>query len=97
MARGGAQLGDKTLLDALAPAIEKVEQYSQREPPDFLGAAQAASDAATEAIESTRGWIAKQGRQCFTGERSIGTVDPGIVAVATMIQKVTETLKDTYQ
>ena len=97
MARGGAQLGDKTLLDTLAPATDKLEEWSQKETQDILGAFQAATGIATETIESTRGWIAKRGRQFFTGERSIGTLDPGIVAVAVMLQAVTKALKDAYE
>jgi len=94
MQRGGAGLGDKTLLDAIAPATDKLEEWGQKDTQDILGALQAAADAATEAIESTRGWIAKRGRQSYTGERSIGTLDPGIVAVATMMQAVAKALKD---
>jgi dihydroxyacetone kinase phosphoprotein-dependent L subunit len=94
MARGGAQLGDKTLLDAVAPAADKLEEWSKKEPQDFLGAFQAATDAATERIESTRGWMAKRGRQSFLGERSRGSLDPGIVAVATMMQAVTKALNE---
>ena len=96
MQRGGAGLGDKTLLDAIAPATDKLEEWSQRDTQDVLGALQSAADGATEAIESTRGWIAKRGRQSYTGERSIGTLDPGIVAVATMMQAVAKALKDAH-
>lgn len=94
MARGGAQLGDKTLLDAVASATDKFEEWSKKEPQDFLGAFQAATDATTERIESTRDWVAKRGRQSFLGERSRGTLDPGIVAVATMMQAVTKALNE---
>ncbi len=62
----------------------------------MLGAFQAAADAATKQIEATRGWIAKRGRQSFTGERSIGTLDPGIVAVATMMQEAVKKLKEAH-
>jgi len=96
MARGGAQLGDKTLLDAVAPATDKLEEWSQKTPWDVLGALQAAADVASDAIESTKGWEAKRGRQSFTGERSKGTVDPGIVAVATMMQAITKALRKAY-
>lgn len=96
MQRGGAGLGDKTLLDAIAPATDKLEEWSRRDTQDALGALQSAADAATEAIESTRGWIAKRGRQSYTGERSIGTLDPGIVAVATMMQAVAKALKEAH-
>ena len=41
--------------------------------------------AATDAIENTKDWVAKRGRQQFTGDRSKGTPDPGIVAIATMM------------
>lgn len=96
MQRGGAGLGDKTLLDAIAPATDKLEEWSRRDTQDITGALQSAADAATEAIESTRGWIAKRGRQSYTGERSIGTLDPGIVAVATMMQAVAKALKEAH-
>jgi len=92
MARGGAQLGDKTLLDALDPAARAMEEYP--DPEDLVGAFQAAADAATAAIEGTRNWIARRGRQSFTGERSIGTLDPGIVAVATMLQAIVKKFKE---
>ena len=90
-ARGGAEIGDKTLLDALDPAVSAMEKSEAR---DILGAFQAAADAATAAIEGTRGWTAKRGRQSFTGERSVGTLDPGIVAVATMMQAIVDKLKE---
>jgi len=96
MARGGAQLGDKTLLDAVAPAADKLEEWSLKTPRDVLRALQAAADAASDAIEATKGWEAKRGRQSFTGERSKGTVDPGIVAVATMMQAITKALRKAY-
>ncbi len=44
-----------------------------------------ATEVANEAIEGTKGLVAKRGRQQFTGDRSIGTPDPGIVAIATML------------
>ena len=97
MARGGASLGDKTLIDAIAPATDKLEQCSENSPDNILDAFKEATDVATEQIEATRGWIAKRGRQSFTGERSIGTLDPGIVAVATMMQEVTKQLMGKYE
>lgn len=91
-ARGGAEIGDKTVLDAWHPAVVAMEEWP--DPKDMPGAFQSAADAATAAIEGTRGWIAKRGRQSFTGERSIGTLDPGIVAVATMLQAIAKKLKE---
>jgi len=83
--RGGAQLGDKTLLDSLIPIRDTVREDAGKpgvNPRDVL---QRATVVANEAIERTKGLIAKRGRQQFTGERSIGTPDPGIVAIATMM------------
>ena len=96
MERGGASLGDKTLLDAIAPTTDKLEEWSQRDTQDVVGAFQAAADTVSKVPEATRGWIAKRGRQSYTGERSIGTLDPGMVAVATMLQAVVKALKDAH-
>lgn len=97
MARGGAKLGDKTLLDAIAPVAEKLAEWSQKNPDDSLGAMEAATEAATDTIESTRGWMARRGRQSFLGERSQGTLDPGIVAVATMLQAINQAVKESHK
>jgi phosphoenolpyruvate---glycerone phosphotransferase subunit DhaL len=82
--RGGAQLGDKTLLDALIPIRDIVHDNVGKDV-DAREVLKQATEAANDAIERTKGWIAKRGRQQFTGDRSIGTPDPGIVAIATMM------------
>ena len=82
--RGGAELGDKTLLDALAPVKDVVASYIGKDAPEGE-VLREATRAANEAIEKTKGWVARRGRQSFTGDRSSGTPDPGIVAVATML------------
>jgi dihydroxyacetone kinase len=83
--RGGAQLGDKTLLDALVPIRDIVHEHAGNPDADASEVLQRATQVANEAIERTKGLVAKRGRQQFTGERSIGTPDPGIVAIATMM------------
>ncbi len=90
--RGGAQLGDKTLLDAL-DVIAKSLQASAEAGEDLNEAFDKAAKAAYECRETTKGWIAKRGRQSFTGERSIGTYDPGIVAIGEMAVAIAEALK----
>jgi dihydroxyacetone kinase phosphoprotein-dependent L subunit len=87
--RGGAVLGDKTLLDALDAIVKALE--TNKEAP-FLEAFKKASDAAVEMRETTKGWTAKRGRQSFTGDRSIGTYDPGIVAVGDMSVAIVKAL-----
>ena len=83
--RGGAELGDKTLLDALAPIRDIVREHAGKPDADSREVLQRATEVANEAIERTKGLVAKRGRQQFTGDRSIGTPDPGIVAIATMM------------
>jgi phosphoenolpyruvate---glycerone phosphotransferase subunit DhaL len=92
MVRGGAQVGDKTLLDAIVPALDKVEELCQGGQSDFKSAFQAASEVATAAVEGTRDWPAKRGRQSYAGDRTIGTLDPGIVAVAMMLTAIAHEL-----
>jgi dihydroxyacetone kinase-like protein len=86
--RGGAELGDKTLLDAVVPVRDVIRKHADVPEPDLAAVLKEATQVATDAIESTKDWIAKRGRQSFTGERSIGTPDPGIVAVATMLKDI---------
>ena len=70
--RGKAELGDKTFLDGLAPAVQAL--------------AQAAADAAWQAFENTRGMLAKHGRMAIRGEASRELLDPG-AAVAALLMK----------
>jgi dihydroxyacetone kinase phosphoprotein-dependent L subunit len=83
--RGGAQLGDKTLLDALIPIRDTVREHAAQPDADPRKVLEAATRVAADAIERTKDWVAKRGRQQFTGDRSKGTPDPGIVAIATML------------
>ena len=85
--RGGAQLGDKTLLDALIPIRDIVHDNAGKDV-DARDVLRQATQAANDAIERTKPWVAKRGRQQFTGDRSKGTPDPGIVAIATMMNDI---------
>jgi phosphoenolpyruvate---glycerone phosphotransferase subunit DhaL len=87
--RGMSDLGDKTLLDALVPAIDTLEQ-NLKEGKNSTTAIGKAALAARERAEATRSMIAKRGRAAYTGERSIGTLDAGAVAVAVMFEKVSQ-------
>jgi phosphoenolpyruvate---glycerone phosphotransferase subunit DhaL len=72
--RGKAQLADKTIVDALTPAIETLRTA----PDDNLSAAlHTAADRAKVAAESTIPLQARKGRASYLGERSIGHQDPG--------------------
>ncbi|MFJ5269766.1 dihydroxyacetone kinase subunit DhaL [Streptomyces sp. NPDC088358] len=89
-ARGRSDLGDKTLLDALIPMTDALEQRLTGDGP-AAGAAELARLAATTArtaADATTPMRARRGRQSYTGERSIGSPDPGAVAVAVMAERV---------
>ena len=85
--RGGAQLGDKTLLDSVIPIRDIVREgaANDSDPREVL---RQATQTANDAIERTKPWVAKRGRQQFTGDRSANTPDPGIVAIATMLNDI---------
>jgi phosphoenolpyruvate---glycerone phosphotransferase subunit DhaL len=85
--RGGAQLGDKTLLDSLIPIRDIVRENAGKDV-DARDVLKQATQVANDAIERTKPWVAKRGRQQFTGDRSKGTPDPGIVAIATMMNDI---------
>lgn len=86
--RGGAVAGDKTLLDALLPMRDIIKEHAEKDDAEAGEVLKEATGVANEAIERTKGWVARRGRQSFTGERSSGTPDPGIVAIATMMNDI---------
>ncbi|MEU0771580.1 dihydroxyacetone kinase subunit DhaL [Streptomyces albogriseolus] len=74
MKLGGAAAGDKTMIDALLPAV------------DALGESFAAArDAAREGAVATTPMLARKGRASYLGERSIGHQDPGATSSALLI------------
>ena len=88
-ARGRSDVGDKTLLDAIVPATDTIEEQI------VLGAdaattLRAAAVTARERAEATRPMQALRGRASYTGERSIGTLDAGAVAVAVMFEALAD-------
>ena len=86
MARGGAKLGDKTLVDALIPVHEVLKKHAATADADLGVALKEAADAAETAIDATRSLVAHRGRASQVGDRSSGTPDPGIVAIAMILQ-----------
>jgi dihydroxyacetone kinase-like protein len=85
-ARGGAKLGDKTLLDALIPVHETLKQHAASASPDLGATLKDAADEAEKAIDQTRTLVAHRGRASQVGERSANTPDPGIVSIAIILQ-----------
>jgi dihydroxyacetone kinase phosphoprotein-dependent L subunit len=85
MARGGAQLGDKTLLDAVIPVRARLDQAAAADESDMGALLQACAQIADNAVDATRSLVARRGRASQVGERSGDTPDPGIVAIATIL------------
>ncbi|OGP87502.1 MAG: dihydroxyacetone kinase subunit L [Deltaproteobacteria bacterium RBG_16_48_10] len=73
---GKAQLGDKTLLDTIDPAVKALKE-AQSEGKSVIGALAAFSEAAKKGADSTREMISKVGRSSRLGERTIGHQDAG--------------------
>jgi dihydroxyacetone kinase-like protein len=78
---GAAQVGDKTIVDALSPAIDAFER-GLRSGEDLGGAAGRASAAAEEGMRSTVPLQARKGRASYLGPRSVGHQDPGATSTA---------------
>lgn len=87
--RGGADIGDKTLLDALVPLADALES-GIAEGEDARALARRAATAAREAADATATLQARRGRASYTGERSIGSPDPGAVAVAVLAERIAD-------
>ncbi|ADB51544.1 dihydroxyacetone kinase subunit DhaL [Conexibacter woesei] len=87
--RGGSDLGDKTLIDALVPAVDRLEQELTAGA-GTQAALAASAQTARSAAEGTRGMLARRGRAAYAGERSRPSVDAGAVAVAVMFEAVSE-------
>jgi len=89
--RGNSDLGDKTLLDALVPAVDELEAAlaggagGSGQTRSALGRMAAV---ARSSADATKELEAKRGRASYTGERSIGSVDAGAAAVAVLIEKL---------
>ena len=91
--RGGASLGDKTLLDSLGPFIDCFEREAVNGGTPALLALERASEAADQAARATSELVAKRGRASYTGERSRGSVDPGATAVAVIAKSLCSALR----
>jgi dihydroxyacetone kinase-like protein len=84
-ARGRAQRGEKTMVDALAPAVDALRDAfaAGRDIPAALGAA---ANAAETGAAATTPMLATKGRASYLGERSIGHQDPGATSMALLLR-----------
>jgi dihydroxyacetone kinase-like protein len=93
VARGKAEPGDKTMFDALAPAVEALDDVlaSGSGLGEALGAATRAADAGRD---GTIPMLARKGRASYLGERSVGHQDPGATSSALLVAAAAATLAD---
>jgi phosphoenolpyruvate---glycerone phosphotransferase subunit DhaL len=86
--RGKAEPGDKTMLDALLPALEALRQGG-----DLGDALKRSADAAEEGMKATIPLEARKGRASYLGPRSVGHQDPGATSSYMLLRTAAETLK----
>jgi phosphoenolpyruvate---glycerone phosphotransferase subunit DhaL len=85
VARGKPELGDKTMFDALHPALEALDR-ALGAGENTASAFDAASEAAARGRDATIPMVARKGRASYLGERSAGHQDPGATSAALLLQ-----------
>jgi dihydroxyacetone kinase-like protein len=89
--RGKAQPGDKTMIDAVHPAVASLQQ-SLTEGLSLVEAFQRAAQAAQAGAEQTKNMIGKHGRAKYFREKSIGYQDAGATTIAVVISAIASSL-----
>ncbi|KAA0111018.1 dihydroxyacetone kinase subunit L [Mycolicibacterium sp. P9-22] len=84
VARGRAEAGDKTMFDALAPALDALDG-ALAAGTDLAPALQQAAAAADGGRDATESMVARKGRASYLGQRSVGHIDPGATSSAMLI------------
>ncbi|XP_041738265.1 triokinase/FMN cyclase isoform X2 [Coregonus clupeaformis] len=89
---GGADPGDRTMLDALCPAVEELRRLTTSPPGGHMAILQAAVEKAELGAESTRDLTARAGRASYIATVRVTLPDPGAVAIAGILRAVFEAL-----
>jgi dihydroxyacetone kinase-like protein len=87
--RGKAELGDKTMVDALGPGVDALEQAA-----DLDSGLSAAAQAAEKGMHATTPLVARKGRASYLGERSADHQDPGATSTYYLFKSAAEALTD---
>jgi phosphoenolpyruvate---glycerone phosphotransferase subunit DhaL len=82
--RGKADPGDKTMVDALSPALNAMDTVIENGG-DLAAAVTAARDAAAAGRDATVPMVARKGRASYLGERSAGHMDPGAASMSLLL------------
>lgn len=88
-ARGRSTTGEKTMLDAMVPALDTMKEQ-QAAGADAKQVLEAGVQAARAGVEATKPMIATKGRASYLGERSIGHQDPGATSFTLMLEVIAE-------
>ncbi|HEY3344742.1 MAG TPA: dihydroxyacetone kinase subunit DhaL [Anaerolineaceae bacterium] len=92
-ARGKAEPGDKTMVDALTPAVQAIKEAASSDQP--LGdALRRSAQAAEEGMKATTPLVARKGRASYLGERSAGHQDPGATSSFMMLDSAARVWSD---
>ncbi|WP_102192464.1 dihydroxyacetone kinase subunit DhaL [Microbacterium aurantiacum] len=91
VARGKAEAGDKTMFDAMAPAVDALDAAIAGGA-GLADAARAAADAAATGRDATLPLVARKGRASYLGERSVGHLDPGAASTAILFETLAATI-----
>jgi phosphoenolpyruvate---glycerone phosphotransferase subunit DhaL len=89
--RGKAEVGDKTIIDALEPAVEAAKEAAGEG--SVAGVFRAAAEAAKEGAESTVPLTARRGRASYLGARAEGHQDPGATSTYLLLDAAARTLE----
>ncbi|MDX2972688.1 dihydroxyacetone kinase subunit DhaL [Kribbella solani] len=92
LARGKAELGDKTMYDAWAPALDAYDA-AVAGGADLGAALTAAAEAAAKGRDGTVPMVARKGRASYLGERSVGHQDPGATSSTLIVESAARTLR----
>jgi phosphoenolpyruvate---glycerone phosphotransferase subunit DhaL len=91
MERGKAEPGEKTMVDALSPAVDAMEAVI-KSGGDLAAAVTSARDAAAAGRDATVPLVARKGRASYLGERSAGHMDPGAASMSLLFDALAEEL-----
>ncbi|MCD6458045.1 MAG: dihydroxyacetone kinase subunit L [Thermoproteales archaeon] len=91
---GGTQPGEKTMVDAIYPALEELKKAVEDESVSLVEALKKATEAAEKGMKATIPMIAKRGRASYLGERSRGHQDPGATSSYLIIKTFYEYVKE---
>jgi dihydroxyacetone kinase-like protein len=93
--RGKAEVGDKTIVDALEPAVEAAKEAASEAGGSVAAVFRAAAEAAKAGAESTVPLTARKGRASYLGARAQGHQDPGATSTYLLLEAAARALEGT--